>query len=64
MHTLTVGWSSMQGVLSYEERLERASEELRVKKGKHVDTLRMLEFWKSRAHELEVRLKRCAAAPT
>ncbi|KAJ8420497.1 hypothetical protein Cgig2_006807 [Carnegiea gigantea] len=35
-------------------------EELHAKKGKHVDTLRMLEFWKSRAHELEARLKRCA----
>ena len=59
MHTLTVSWSSMQGVLSYEECLERAREELRAKKGKHVDTLRILEFWKSRAHELEARLKRC-----
>ncbi|KAJ8425902.1 hypothetical protein Cgig2_012670 [Carnegiea gigantea] len=47
--------------LSYEECLERASEELRAEKGKHVDTLRMLEFWKSRAHELEARLKRCTA---
>ncbi|KAJ8435238.1 hypothetical protein Cgig2_015641 [Carnegiea gigantea] len=49
------------GVLSYEERLERARDELRAEKGKHVDTLRMLEFWKSRANELEARLKMCAA---
>jgi len=60
VHTLTVGWSSMQGVLSYEERLEQAREELRAEKGKHVDTLRMLEFWKSRVHDLKARLKRCA----
>ncbi|KAJ8427790.1 hypothetical protein Cgig2_032849 [Carnegiea gigantea] len=32
------------GVLSYEERLERAREQLRAEKGKHIDTLRMLEF--------------------
>ncbi|KAJ8437854.1 hypothetical protein Cgig2_002988 [Carnegiea gigantea] len=50
-----------EGVLSYEERLERAREELRAKKGKDVDTLRTVEFWKSRAHEFEARLKRCAA---
>ncbi|KAJ8422394.1 LOW QUALITY PROTEIN: hypothetical protein Cgig2_028209 [Carnegiea gigantea] len=50
-----------EGVLLYEERLERAREELRAKKGKHVGTLRILEFWKSRAHELEARLKRYAA---
>ncbi|KAJ8449610.1 hypothetical protein Cgig2_005632 [Carnegiea gigantea] len=50
----------LEGVLSYEEHLQRAREELRAEKGKHVDTLRMLEFWKSRAHELEARLKRCA----
>jgi len=48
-------------VLSYEERLERAREELRAEKEKHVDTLRMLEFWKSRANELEARLKMYAA---
>ncbi|KAJ8430890.1 hypothetical protein Cgig2_003883 [Carnegiea gigantea] len=50
-----------EGVLSYEERLEQAREELRAEKGKPVDTLRMLEFWKSHVHELEARLKRCAA---
>ncbi|KAJ8427145.1 hypothetical protein Cgig2_005203 [Carnegiea gigantea] len=50
-----------KGVLSYEERLKRASKELRAEKGKHVDTLRMLEFWKSRANELAARLKMCAA---
>ncbi|KAJ8429560.1 hypothetical protein Cgig2_010273 [Carnegiea gigantea] len=49
------------GVLSYEERLERVREELRAEKGKHVDTLRMSEFWKSRANELEARLKMCMA---
>ncbi|KAJ8427850.1 hypothetical protein Cgig2_012550 [Carnegiea gigantea] len=46
-----------EGVLSYEEHLEQAHEELRAEKEKHVDTLRMLEFWKSRANELEARLK-------
>ena len=61
MHMLIIGWSSMQGGLSYEEHLERAREELHAKKGKHVDTLRMLEFWKNCPHELEARLKRCAA---
>ncbi|KAJ8434227.1 LOW QUALITY PROTEIN: hypothetical protein Cgig2_005906 [Carnegiea gigantea] len=58
---LIEGIKESEGMLSYEERLERACEELRAKKGKHVDTLRMLEFWKSHAHELEARLKRCAA---
>ena len=48
-------------MLSYEERLEWAREELCAKKGKHVDTLRMLKFWKSSANKLEVRLKICAA---
>ncbi|KAJ8435883.1 hypothetical protein Cgig2_010916 [Carnegiea gigantea] len=49
-----------KGVLSYEEHLKRTHEELRAEKGKHVDILRMLEFWKSRANELEARLKVCA----
>ncbi|KAJ8443110.1 hypothetical protein Cgig2_030878 [Carnegiea gigantea] len=40
------------GALSYEERLERAREELRAEKGKHVNTLRMLR---------KARLKMCAA---
>jgi len=52
VHKLTISWSSMQGVMSYKERLERAREELRAEKGKHVDTLRMLEFRKSRVHKL------------
>ncbi|KAJ8425651.1 LOW QUALITY PROTEIN: hypothetical protein Cgig2_011318 [Carnegiea gigantea] len=39
-----------EGVLSYEEQLERAREELRAEKGKH-----------SHANELEARLKMCAA---
>ncbi|KAJ8446521.1 hypothetical protein Cgig2_027483 [Carnegiea gigantea] len=39
-----------EGVLSYEERLQRAREELHAEKGKH-----------SRANELEARLKMCAA---
>ncbi|KAJ8425359.1 hypothetical protein Cgig2_032875 [Carnegiea gigantea] len=46
-----------EGVLSYEEHLERACAELRAEKGKHVDILRMLEFWKSHANELEATLK-------
>ncbi|KAJ8434762.1 hypothetical protein Cgig2_019687 [Carnegiea gigantea] len=41
-----VGWSSIQGVLSYEEHLEQAREKLRAEKGKH---------------ELKARLKRCTA---
>ena len=61
MYTLTIVWCLMQGMLLYEERLERAREKLRVEKGKYVDTLRMLEFWKSRANALEARLKMCAA---
>ena len=60
MHALAISWSSMQGVLSYKDRLEQAYENLYAEKGRHVDILRMLKFWKSRAHELEARLKRCA----
>jgi len=44
VYKLTIIWCIMQGVLSYEEHLERARKELRAEKGKHVDTLRMLEF--------------------
>ncbi|KAJ8423572.1 hypothetical protein Cgig2_013325 [Carnegiea gigantea] len=36
-------------------------EELRAEKGKHVDALRMLEFWESHTHELEAQLNRYAA---
>jgi len=59
VYTLIIVWCLMQAVLSYKERLERAREELCAKKGKHVDTLRRLEFWKSCANELEARLKMC-----
>ncbi|KAJ8432869.1 hypothetical protein Cgig2_033874 [Carnegiea gigantea] len=48
-----------EGVLSSELHLEQTHEELCAEKGKHVDTLRMLEFWKSHANELEARLKMC-----
>ena len=61
MYKLIIFLCIMQGVFSYEERLERAREDLRVEKWKHVGTLRMPEFWKSRANELEARLKMYAA---
>ncbi|KAJ8427980.1 hypothetical protein Cgig2_017467 [Carnegiea gigantea] len=60
VYMLTTDWCLIRGVLLYKERLERAHEELRAEKGKHVDILRTLEFWKSHANELEARLKMCA----
>ncbi|KAJ8426989.1 LOW QUALITY PROTEIN: hypothetical protein Cgig2_033847 [Carnegiea gigantea] len=45
-----------KGVLLYEEHLERAREELRVEKEKHITTERKLQFWMTRAKELEARL--------
>jgi len=46
----------LQGVLSYEERLERTREDLRIERGKHGATLNSLEFWCACAKELEARL--------
>jgi len=44
VYKLIIAWCIMHGVLSYEEHLERACEDLCAKKGKHIDTLRMQEF--------------------
>ncbi|KAJ8426136.1 LOW QUALITY PROTEIN: hypothetical protein Cgig2_022433 [Carnegiea gigantea] len=46
-----------EGVLSFEEHLEQACEELCAEKGKHIDTEKRLQFWMSHAKELETRLK-------
>jgi len=56
MRLLTIVWSIMQGVLSFEEHEKRAREKLRVEKGKHIDTEKRLQFWMSRAKDLEARL--------
>jgi len=45
-------------VLSYEDRLLRACEDLCVEKERYLGTLDTLQFWRSRAHELEDKLKK------
>ena len=47
----------MQGVLSYEERLQRAREEARSARLKFDSTVKELQFWRARAKELEGRLQ-------
>ena len=47
----------MQAVLSYEERLQRVRQELREEREKHGVTCSRLQFWQSRAKELEARLE-------
>jgi len=47
----------LQGVLSYEERLQRAREELRRERAEQRATLSDLEYWRTRAQELEAKLK-------
>ena len=47
----------MQGVLSYEERLQRAREEARSARLKFDSTVKELQFWHARAKELEGRLQ-------
>ena len=53
----------MEGVLSYEERLHRALQEAHKEREKLRQTQRRLQFWMSRAHELQARLK-LSKAPT
>ena len=47
----------MQGVLSYEERLQRAREEARSARLKLDSTVKELQFWRARAEELQGRLQ-------
>ena len=47
----------VQGVLSYDERLQRAQEELQIEHGKHEGILNSLEIWRTRGKELEARLQ-------
>jgi len=47
----------MQGVLSYEERLQRVRQELREEREKHGVTCTRVQYWQSRAKELEARLQ-------
>ena len=54
---VNVGNNVVQGVLSYEERLKRAREDVRNERAKHDATLASLEFWRTRAKELEAKLQ-------
>jgi len=47
----------LQGVLSYEERLHRAREELRMERAKQRAAVSDVEFWRRRAQESEAKLK-------
>jgi len=47
----------VQGVLSYEERLQRAREEARSAQLKFDATAKDLQFWRAHAKELEGRLQ-------
>jgi len=47
----------MQGVLSYEEKLQRAREELAIRAWEAWGTRNRVAFWQSRAKELEARLQ-------
>jgi len=49
--------NDLQGVLSYEERLQRAREELRRERAEQRATLSDLQYWRTRAKELEAKLK-------
>ncbi|KAJ8428612.1 hypothetical protein Cgig2_026157 [Carnegiea gigantea] len=53
-----------EGVLSYEERLHRARQEAHEEREKLRQTERRPQFWMSRAHELEARLKLSKAPAT
>jgi len=44
-------------VLSYEERLQRASEDLRIERANQEASQNSLEFWRARLKELEGRLQ-------
>ncbi|KAJ8441664.1 hypothetical protein Cgig2_019051 [Carnegiea gigantea] len=52
------------GVLSYEDRLHRARQEAHEEREKLRQTERRLQFWMSRVHELEARLKLSKALAT
>ena len=44
-------------MLSYEERLQRASEDLRIERANQEASQNSLEFWRARLKELEGRLQ-------